>query len=584
MSRIQAPLQIALNARRRPPARRVQRGAALLILLAILMVAVLYGLFSSLNEATATVPLQRSQHNAEVLRQAKEALIAYAVQKDNGPGHLPCPDRNNSGNDPGTACASLATRIGRLPWRSLGIPDLRDSSGERLWYAVSRCFLPRNFGTDVGVGPNLCPNGYRVNSDELGQLSVGGLAPASNVVAVIFAPGAPLGGQLRDGPVPPATCSPGFDNNCRVANYLEGDNNTPDDVYFAATACEGGDPAKCPFGAFNDQLIVITEEDLFRAVEEEVRLRLDRDLVPRMSDYWTAWRSTLGLSSSAIVMPYAAPFIDATATPTDPTRAQNLYRGAAGQTVGLLPLTQDTSFLTWNTSFGAVAVDTRTLPAGSWGPAIIDGSSPIPPDPAANLNFAVNHDGTNREYRVSARLRNVGLTFALPIPTPTPSGVFSSVNLTQSFDASGNLNVVYTVTVTGAGAGPLPLSVPRTSTFSAVTNSAPVEVQWFFENRWYRHVLYAVSPGVVTGASGLTGTCVAPPGTPACVVVQSARPVDARTDARFALVLAGRNLKSTPRTWTLADYFDGKNATATGAPVLERKLRGPQFNDKVVAR
>lgn len=583
MSLARAPRPIALNPRRLPPPRRAQRGVALLIFLAIAMVAVLYGLFSSLNEATATVPLQRSQHNAEVLRQAKDALIAYAVQKDKGPGHLPCPDRNNSGNDPGTACGTAATRIGRLPWRSLGLPDLRDSSGERLWYAVSRCFLPRNYGTDLAD----CSNGYRVNSDEPGRLTVGGLATASNVVAVIFAPGAPVGGQLRDGPVPPAPCSPGFDNNCRVLNYLEGDNNTPDDVFVAAAVCEGGDLAKCPLGAFNDQLIVVIEEDLFRAAEEEVRLRLDRDIVPRMSDYWAGWRTTLGLGPTAIVMPYAAPFIDATATPADPTRAQDLYRGAAGQTVGLLPITRDVNFLTWDTTAGAVAVDTRTLPGfGPWVPAMLSGS--LPADPAASLDFNVSHDGLNRQYRVTARLRNVGRTFALPIPTPTASGFVSSVTLTQSFDASGNLNVVYTASVTGAPPGPLTLSVPRTSTFSAVTDSAPPEVQWFFENRWYRHVLYAASPGVVPGAPGLTGTCVAPPGTPACVVVESARPADARTDARFALVLAGRHIKPTPRTWTPADYFEFKNAAAaasgTGSPVLERRLRGTQFNDKVVAR
>jgi hypothetical protein len=284
-------------------------------------------------------------------------------------------------------------------------------------------------------------------------------------------------------------------------------------------------------------------------------------------------------------MPYAAPFIDAAATPADPTRAQNLYRGAGGQTVGLLPLTRDDDpdpanrFLTWDSS--SVVVETR-IPPGPWGPAPL--ASPIPSPPIIDLNVAVNHDGINRDYRVTARLLNVGRTFALPITAPAPSGSFTSVALLQSFDASANLDVTFTVAVTGAAAGPLTLAVPRTSTFSAVTNPAPPEVQWFFENRWYRHVLYAVSPGVVTGAPGLTGTCVAPPGTPACVVVESVRPADARTDARFALVLAGRNVKSTPRAWTLADYFEGKNATATGAAVLERRLRGPQFNDKVVAR
>jgi hypothetical protein len=563
LARAQRP--IAMNPRRLRPPRRAQRGVALLIFLAIMMAAVFYGLFSSLNEATATVPLQRSQQNAEVLKQAKDALIARAATDLNRPGSLPCPDTNNNGSAETLVGSSCPAYLGRLPWRTLGLPDLRDGAGERLWYAFAQAF------TD--------DNSRVINSDARGDLTVEGTSNAAEVVAIVFAPGAVVGAQNRQaGPN-------------AAANYLEAVNPYVANWFLAMTRCEqvdcvrrysGGVPLN---GAYNDQLIVITHEDLLRAVEEEARRRIDRDLVPRMSDYWTGWRTTLGLGANAIVMPYAAPYIDATATPADPTRAQNLYRGAAAQTVGLLPLTRDDDpnpanrFLVWDRP--SVVVETRS-PPGPWGPAPL--AAPVPSDPIIDLNIDVNHDGLNRFYRVTARLRNVGLTFALPIATPTPGGFFSSPTLAQSFDASGNLDVIYTVAVTGAPAAPLTLFVPRTSTFSAVTDPSPAEVQWFFDNRWYRHVLYAASPGVVTGAPGLTGTCVAPPGTPACVVVESARPADARTDARFALVLAGRNVKLTPRTWTLADYFEGKNAAATGAAVLEQKLRGPQFNDKVVVR
>ena len=59
-----------------------------------------------------------------------------------GPGYLPCPDPDDDGWAEST-CGSLARhlgqaeRLGRLPWKTLGLPDLRDGRGERLWYAVS---------------------------------------------------------------------------------------------------------------------------------------------------------------------------------------------------------------------------------------------------------------------------------------------------------------------------------------------------------------------------------------------------------------------------------------------------------------
>jgi hypothetical protein len=259
---------------------------------------------------------------------------------------------------------------------------------------------------------------------------------------------------------------------------------------------------------------------------------------------------------------------------------------------------------------------------------------------------------------VTALLRNVGSTFALPIAAPAAPPPFSAPILTQSFDASGNLNVTYTVTVTSNSVAPLPLSVPK-PLFSTVTlaagggNPDPGSVTrlggtvsvllpaphglavddrirvegasqpdyngvwtvtavpnlntfqfnigaatpaspatggirvspaqaWLFENKWYQHLLYAVSPGVVPG-TGFTGTCVA---LVSCVRVESARPADARADARFALVLAGRHILPTTRNPALmTDYFEGRNATAGAPPaILERTLRGPGFNDKVVAK
>src|SRR5215470_15938884 len=161
----------------------------------------LYALVTGLNTASARMALQRDEATQAALKQAKEALIGYAALRPTRPGALPCPDLDDNGiaggNHPdygnnselfpggihgGTNCDTPGKRIGRLPWRTLGLPDLRDSSGERLWYAMSDNF--RNIGTPI-------------NSDTPGQLTVTGIAPASNVIAIIFAPGATLAGQDR---------------------------------------------------------------------------------------------------------------------------------------------------------------------------------------------------------------------------------------------------------------------------------------------------------------------------------------------------------------------------------------------------
>ena len=80
----------------------------------------------------------------------------------------------------GSYCPS---ELGRLPWRTLGLPDPRDGSGERLWYAVSRDYS-RN---PAGAPP--------LNSDTPGPLTVTGTAPANDVIAIVFAPGAVVGNQ-----------------------------------------------------------------------------------------------------------------------------------------------------------------------------------------------------------------------------------------------------------------------------------------------------------------------------------------------------------------------------------------------------
>ena len=97
-------------------------------------------------QAAAFSSARRDQASERTLSQAREALLAYASDRPInaivGPGFLPCPDLDDDGWAEAT-CGSQSgdtgqeQRLGRLPWKTLGLPDLRDGYGERLWYAVS---------------------------------------------------------------------------------------------------------------------------------------------------------------------------------------------------------------------------------------------------------------------------------------------------------------------------------------------------------------------------------------------------------------------------------------------------------------
>jgi len=148
-----------------------------------------------LYSAASTYPARQlaMQKTITSLALAQQALLAYSHQplgltqcESNcpRPGDLPCPDRNNDGVAE-TSCSNTA-RLGRLPWKTLGIGDVRDGSGERLWYAVSERYknnpriLPLNLDT-LGTWSVLSEEGLRWDATQ-----------GSGVVAVLIAPMQPL--------------------------------------------------------------------------------------------------------------------------------------------------------------------------------------------------------------------------------------------------------------------------------------------------------------------------------------------------------------------------------------------------------
>jgi hypothetical protein len=238
--------------------RTRQQGHALLLLMLVMGLVIAAYLLSAFD--SQTLRIAKDQKTAMALADAKTALIGWSAGHATMPGSLPCPDINNTGSS-GT-CTATSGLIGRLPWKTLGVVNLTDGSGECLWYAVSPLY--RN---TISVSSRLT---NPVNSTTPGTIGIVGPdgtelpAPANAVVAVIMAPGDPLPGQERSGGVG-TVCG----GNTMAANYLEaaqGINN--------ATGNAVGNQYKFIAGTasstFNDKLIYITLDDLYRVVKKRM--------------------------------------------------------------------------------------------------------------------------------------------------------------------------------------------------------------------------------------------------------------------------------------------------------------------------
>ena len=261
---------------------------AFVAVLAIVAVSAVIYTFASGSQIAA----ENNRKTALTLVQVKDALIGYAASSPTQPGILPCPDNDNDGSADAPCGAIGVTAIGRVPWKTLGLPDLRDGSGECIWYVVSANF--KNSGLS---GP------ASVNSDSPGTLAVydstGTLThPAASVAAVVIAAGTTLAGQNRS-PLGTTVC--GGNNN--PADYL-------DAITVGATAfnnATGGGTNSfiaAPFSdpnppiPLNDKLLPVTTDALFSVVEKRV-----------LADLRTALRT---YRSNNGYFPSANPYGDAT--------------------------------------------------------------------------------------------------------------------------------------------------------------------------------------------------------------------------------------------------------------------------------
>ncbi len=224
---------------------RNQQGMILIMLLLMVALAATAFILNSLN--SDAMRIEQEKRTTAALSEAKTALTGRAVTDANHPGSLPCPDGNGDGNAD-SFTVHCPTYIGRLPWKTLGIGDLRDSAGETLWYALSS-----DYRDSALVEP--------INGSALGSLKVDS---TSDKVAVVFAPGPPLSSQI------------GRPGNT-VSDYLESENADGDTDF-----------SRLLSSAQNDRLISIGRTELFILVAQRILGEIKGDSTQGMERYYAA--------------------------------------------------------------------------------------------------------------------------------------------------------------------------------------------------------------------------------------------------------------------------------------------------------
>lgn len=562
---------------------RRQRGLALILMTIILVLGTTYVVVDQMNSVSQR--LGQDKTTSDALALAKDALIGHSANNANRPGALLCPDTNNDGYAEGT-CAGANQRVGRLPWKTLGLPDLRDASGERLWYALSDAFR------DTGV----------VNSNTAGQITlrddITGAIAASTVVALVIAPGATGFGQDRSGPLDSSA------NKLNVANYLEGKNNTTqdagatnDDVFVQPRPTAAHPRGECLIAAVasecNDRVLVITHNDLFSVVENMVAKRIETEIAPLLTTYRTVFGA----------YPFPRTFADADAA------ASTTWVGTAANTYGQLPLTTGKSIFTWITSGGGAPSMTYSGSFWLW-------SGPTCSATAAQVTCTIRYSCGAPTVTLTAHVAGIGLGFSMftdPYTAVdgklnwnhflynssthllTGTGIAGSAGHSVTIGAlntDGSETMTYTAPLANQGSCVTPVTrtlrlnsiaqmafigEPGLSPFIAALTKTGYSTDWYVRNEWYKLTLYALAAGYAPGGSASCSS-------PNCLTVNNLTAPN--NNKGVILVLAGRAIGLEDRSTSgaralVTNYFESQNSTPADR-VYEQTPRSTTFNDKVV--
>ena len=259
-----------------------QQGLALLVLVIIIVLAFISYIFSGLS--ISQIKVDRDKHTQINLKKAKQAIIDYAVtyadrSAGNNYGVLPYPEAFFNGDDGKTATAVAGSTkntnvVDWLPWRSLGLANIKDDSGTCLFYAVSGTYkLGASVQADMinedSIGMfRIRKFIYDVDTDTYLDTIVQGENTEDRIVALVIAPGAQLPGQSRMPAEVLSSCGRDYGN---VSAYLEGngvyDNSTTsaaiDTIDDFIHATESSSTEAIPY---NDKFLTITRDEIWHAI------------------------------------------------------------------------------------------------------------------------------------------------------------------------------------------------------------------------------------------------------------------------------------------------------------------------------
>jgi hypothetical protein len=539
---------------------RRQRGAALILFATVLILGVAWFAVGALGKAAVAIP-ERETRTGLVLREAKQALLAYVAQHaarstTTNPGQMPCPESLTLAN-PGEAsssCSASAIVIGRLPWKTLGIDPLDDGYGEPLWY-ILRGFrnAPINFGT-------------------AGQLTHNG----SPVVAMIIAPGPPRNTASVAG-APTAGCTKQDQivanrntANLNAANFLECGLTT------GSVTTPGNDTWT------NDRVIAITAEEWADAIAPAIADRLQRQVAPAMDDFrtntsLTSWGERYFPNASSVNALDSTSFPESNdlcgnvnmraGMPPTATRASGAcstdWNGGGLFGLGLL-----LSFGTcWTTAADLRCSFTMLLPG------------------VASPGFQLNAPNVGYAFRsfnpADIRIQvNGGASQGVTVTSYTGTGV-------NNANGSSQIQFQLQFPLLALAANVVVIIPWASDALLADARSA-----WWVTNGWDRFTYYGISQA----ASHDPGAAVCNPGGTVtnCITVNNmAAPTN---DKRLVLALTGRKLSS--QTWPspaynavsnpnpLAHYWERQNASVDF--VFEVGNMAPNdpadaFNDRIAA-
>lgn len=530
---------------RRIAARARQSGAALILLTTMLVFGVLWFAIDALAKAART-DYEKEIRTGLALHAAKAALLAHAAQyaarsSTIEPGQMPCPESLNyylagTEGQASTSCSNTAEVIGRLPWRTLGIEQLRDGHNEPLWYVLSRGFrnAPVNFGTS-------------------GQIHYNGAANAA--VALIIAPG-PAIDNTADSGTPTAPC---IKVNQRATNRNDSTAGPLDPAkFFECGNATGayGNPGNMPGWAAwsNDRVIAITAQEWADAVAPAVADRLQRQTLPALRNWESAQFSATGKSWAST---WARPYLPFAATFGDPTASS--FCGTGGVREGLAPVAAS-SMTTCDTRWTASAAGLlNLLLLGCSQEATYASCAFLGLNAAAGATITATAPNIANGFRGTIAASDIVVTGGGSVTssamTLSSSAGSATLTLQVSFPILGLLELVE-------------VRVPYVP--DAIVLSDP-RVTWVTSNNWQRYLYYAAAPGATVDPS----PCAAI-GDPGCIQVLG---LPAATGAywrkQLLLALSGAplahqsrscgsdvNSNGIPDCNEVSMYFEDENASA----------------------